>query len=51
MRVIESGSGAERRAPMEGGPTVEILVGAGNAEGVGNRGAARVLVPPGGGMP
>lgn len=45
MRVIELGRGTVHAAPMEGGPEAEVLVG-------GERlAAARVMVPPGGGMP
>lgn len=47
MRIIQSGKGTVRAAPMEGSPEAEVLVG-----GDGERLAvARVVVPPGGGMP
>lgn len=51
MRVIEPGSGVTRKAPVEGGPSVEVLVGAGGVAEGENLGAARVLIPPSGGMP
>ncbi|QIN84571.1 cupin domain-containing protein [Rubrobacter tropicus] len=50
MRIIEPESGTTRAAPVEGGPTVEVLVGGDGAES-GNLAAARVTVPPGGRMP
>ncbi len=47
MRIIEPGSGTVRAAPVEGGPRAEVLLG-----GEGERlAAARVVLPPGGGMP
>lgn len=49
MRVFGLGSGDVRRAPVEGGPTVEVLVGGDRAEDR-NLAAAHVLVPPGGVM-
>lgn len=48
MRVVRIGKGEAHTAPVEGGPTAEVLVGGGDG---GNLGAARVVVPPGGGMP
>lgn len=50
MQVVQVGSGAVHRAPVEGGPKVEVLIGEGETQGT-NLGAARVSVPPGGGMP
>lgn len=50
MRIVEPGNGIARVAPLEGGPTVEVLVGGSGAES-GNLAAACVTVPPGGGMP
>lgn len=47
MRIIEPGSGTVHAAPVEGGPRAEILVG----EDGERLAAARVVVPPGGGMP
>lgn len=49
MQVIRPESGEVHAAPMEGGPTAEVLVGGDDAGG--NLAAARVTVPPGGGMP
>lgn len=47
MRIIQPGEGPARSAPVEYGPEAEVLVG-----GDGERLAvARVVVPPGGGMP
>lgn len=50
MQIVQVGSGAIHKAPVEGGPEVEVLIGEGEAQGT-NLGAARVSVPPGGGMP
>lgn len=47
MRIIEPGKGTVRAAPVEGGPRAEVLLG---EEGE-RLAAARVVVPPGGGMP
>lgn len=51
MQVVRSGSGVLRAAPVEGGPRAEVLVGPGVRARGGNLGVARVVVPPGGGMP
>lgn len=50
MQIVDPESGVVRAAPMEGGPRVKVLVGAEGAES-GKVAAARVVVPPGGGMP
>ncbi len=50
MRIVRLGDGTSRVAAVEDGPTVEVLVGEGAADGS-NFGAAHVLVPPGGVMP
>lgn len=50
MQIVQAGSGVIHTAPVEGGPRVEVLIGEGETQGT-NLGAARVSVPPGGGMP
>jgi len=50
MRTARPGSNELHAAPVEGGPTVEVLID-GNQRDGGNLAAAHVLVPPGGGMP
>lgn len=47
MRIIQPGQGPVRAALIEDSPEVEILVGGGGER----LAAARVMVPPGGGMP
>lgn len=47
MLIIEPGKGTVRAAPVEGGPRAEVLLG----EGGEKLAAARVMLPPGGGMP
>lgn len=48
MRVVRIGEGEAHAAPIENGPTAEVLLGEGGGGGLG---AARVVVPPNGGMP
>ena len=48
MRLVRMGEGEAHAAPVEGGPVAELLVG---GEEGGRLGVARVVVPPGGGMP
>ena len=52
MQIVQVGSGAVHRAPVEGGPKVQVLIGEGEAQDAKgtNLSAARVSVPPGGGM-
>jgi quercetin dioxygenase-like cupin family protein len=50
MRIVKPESTTIHAAPVEGGPTVEVLIGEGPTEG-GKLATARVTVPPGGGMP
>jgi len=45
VRIGRAGSGVLRAAPVEGGPRVEVLAAGENLS------AARVVLPPGGGMP
>ncbi|MCA3748806.1 MAG: cupin domain-containing protein [Rubrobacter sp.] len=45
MRVLRAGSGVLRAAPVEGGPKAEVLAAGENLS------MARVVLPPGGGMP
>lgn len=47
MLIIEPGKGTVRAVPVEGGPRAEVLLG----EGGERLAVARVVVPPGGGMP
>lgn len=41
MQIVRVGSGVIHRAPVEGGPEVEVLIGEDEAQGT-NLGAARV---------
>lgn len=50
MQIVQTGQGMVHTAPVQGGPRVEVLIGEGGTEGE-NLGAARVTIPPGGGMP
>lgn len=50
MQIVGPGNGTTHIAPLDGGPTVQVLVGGGVAEG-GKLAAARVVVPAGGRMP
>lgn len=47
MRIIQPGRKPMRAAPVENGPEAEVLVGGGGER----LAVARVIIPPGGGMP
>ena len=49
MRVVATGVGPARQAPIPNGPVAEVLVD--EQAGAGQLGVAHVTIPPGGGMP